>query len=115
MDFLDEIRFDIKHTCDKSTRDKSLVKLINSPAIRAGSLNKSKSNGGSTILLSSNRNDHCDRLNILLQEKQAGIKSNIIDEEIMAFLDKLFDYKRISTKQHRLLLRKYLHYLNNMR
>ena len=44
--------------------------MIELPAIMAGSLKASK-----TIFLSFNPNDLCDRLKILVQEKQAGIKN----------------------------------------
>ena len=42
LDFLDEMSFDVDYTCEKSTRDESLVKLNNSPAIRASSLKNLK-------------------------------------------------------------------------
>ena len=38
LNFLDELRFDIKHTGNKGTRGKSLVELSNSLAIRGWSL-----------------------------------------------------------------------------
>ena len=46
--FLDELRFDDENTGSKSNRDKSLVKLDNSPASRASSFKKSNPNRGST-------------------------------------------------------------------
>ena len=45
LDSLDEMRFDRKQNGIKSSRDKSLVKLSNSPAIRAGCLKTSKTKG----------------------------------------------------------------------
>ena len=41
LDFLDEMRLDVKHTGNKSTRDNSLIELLKPPAIRAGSLKRS--------------------------------------------------------------------------
>ena len=43
----------------------------------------------------------CDRLQLLLQEKQAGNISKKFDEEIVAIADNLSKYKSISMKQHR--------------
>ena len=54
-----------------------------------------------TIFLSSDPDDLCDRLKLLLQEKQAGNNSNIINEEIIVIVDKLLKYKCISKKQHK--------------
>ena len=54
-----------------------------------------------TIILSSDPNELCDRLRLLLQEKHAGNNSDIIDEEIMAMVDKLSEDKCISKKQHK--------------
>ena len=44
-----------------------------------------------TLHLSSDAIELCGRLKLLLQEKQAGNNSNVIDEEIVAIVDKLFD------------------------
>ena len=45
-----------------------------------------------------------DRLKLSQQEKQAGKNSNIINEEIIAILDKLMEYRGLSTKQQKILL-----------
>ena len=50
--------------------------------------------------LSSDTNELCDRLKLLLQQKHAGNNSNIINEEIAAIVDKLLEYYCISKKQH---------------
>ena len=60
LDFVDDIRFDVKQSGKKSTTDKILVKLSNSPANRAGFLKNSKPNEGSTRLLTSNSIEFCD-------------------------------------------------------
>ena len=57
-----------------------------------------------TIFLSSDPNELCDRLKLLLQEKHAGNNSNIINDEIIAIIDKLLEYKCISKKQHKQIL-----------
>ena len=62
--------------------------------------------GISTILLPENPNELCDWLESLLQEKQAGYNSNIINAESVALVDKLLDHKCISTKQYKFLLPK---------
>ena len=92
-DFSKEVYFDIKGPGTKSTRDCTLIKLRKSPAIMTS---------GKTTKFSSERpSELCDRLNLLLQEKQVGSYSNIIDEEITAIVDKLLEYKCIFTKQHK--------------
>ena len=57
-----------------------------------------------TIFLSSDPDDFCERLKIILQEKSAGNKSEIINEEIVAIVDKLLEYKCINKKQHNQIL-----------
>ena len=57
-----------------------------------------------TRILSSNPKELCDRLNLLLQEKQAGNNSDIINDEIVAIFDKFLEYKCISKKQHKQIL-----------
>ena len=96
-DFAKEMHFDERCVGNKSTRDKELRKLLNSPAIMGSGVSK-------TLFLSSDPNELCDRLNLLLQEKHAGNNSNIINEEIVAIIDKLLEYKCISKKQHKQIL-----------
>ena len=95
--FAKEMHFDERRVGNKSTRDKTLIKLLDSPAIRASGVSK-------TIFLSSDPDELCDRLKLLLQEKYAGNNSNIINEEIVANIDKLLEYKCISKKQHKHIL-----------
>ena len=96
-DFAKEMHFDQRRVGNKSTRDKTLIKLLNSPTIKASGSSK-------TIFLSSDPNELCDRLKLLLQEKHAGNNSNLIDEEIVAIIDKVLEYKCISKKQHKQIL-----------
>ena len=59
-----------------------------------------------TIFLSSDPNELCDRLKLLFQEKHAVNNSGIINDEIVAIVDKLLEYKCISNKQHKQILLK---------
>ena len=102
LDFPDERRFDFKQTGNKSTRVKSLIKLIKSHVIRAGSHKKKALSN--TRFLPFDPYELFDRLNLLLQEKQAGNNCNIINEDFVAMADKLLEYKCLSAKQHELLL-----------
>ena len=103
-DFVKEKHFDLKAQGNKSTRDRTPIILLKSPGIMASGVLK-------TIFLSSDPNELCDRLKLLLQEKHAGNNSNTINEEIVAIVDKLVEYKCISKKQHKQILIKqvYLH------
>ena len=96
-DFAKEMHFDERRVGNKSTRDRKLIKLLNSPAIMASGVSK-------TLFLSSDPNELCDRIKLLLQERHAGNNSNIINEEIVAMVDKLFEYKYLSKKQHKQIL-----------
>ena len=98
-DFAKEMHFDPKAFGNKSTRDRKLIKLLKSPKIMAS--------GVTTIFLSENADELCNRLKLLLQEKHAGNNSDIINYEIIAIVDKLLEYKCISKKQHKQILIKY--------
>ena len=93
-EFAKEMNFNIRQKGKKSDRDNSIVRLLRSPAIMASGVAK-------TIFLSTDPNKLCDRLRKLVQEKHAGNNSNIINEEIVAIVDKLFEYKCLSKKQHK--------------
>ena len=95
-DFAKEMHFDPKASGNKSTRDRKLIKLLNSPGLIVSASGVSK-----TIFLSSDANELCERLKLLLQEKHAGNNSDIINEEIVAIVDKLLEYKCLSKKQHK--------------
>ena len=99
-DFAKEMHFDLKAVGKKSTRDRTLIKLLKSPAIMS-------SGASNTIFLSSDPDELCDRLKLLLQEKYAGNNSDIINDEIVAIVDKLLEYKCISKKQHKQILIKF--------
>ena len=90
-DFAKEMHFDSKASGNKSTRDRKLIKLLNSTGLIVSASGVSK-----TIFLSSDANELCDRLNFVLQEKHAGNNSDIINEEIVVIIDKLLEYKCIT-------------------
>ena len=98
-DFAKEMHFDPKASGNKSTRDRKLIKLLNSPGLIVSASGVSK-----TIFLSSDPDELCDRLKLLLQETHAGNNSDLINDEIVAIVDKLLEYKCISKKEHRQIL-----------
>ena len=89
-----------KSVGNKSTRDKSLIRLPKSPAIMAS--------GISTIFIPENSKENYGRLNLLLHEKQAGKNSKIFNKEFVAIVDKLLEYNFKSMTQHKFLLSKCL-------
>ena len=95
-DFAKEMNFDLKAQGNKSTRDRTLIKLPKSPAIIAS--------GATRIFLSENPGELCNRLSLLLQERQAGNNSNIINDETIAIVDKILEYKCMSRKKQKQLL-----------
>ena len=96
-EFGKEMKYKLKNKGRPSIRHNSMVRLLNQPAIMASGFSK-------TIILSSDPNELCDRLKLLLQEKHGGNNSNLIDEKIVAIVDKLLEYKCISKKQHKQIL-----------
>ena len=95
--FAKEMNYDTKSTGRPSVRHESMIRLLDKPAIMASGISK-------TIFLSSDPNELCDRLKLILQEKHGGNNSNLIDEEIVAIVDKLLEYKCLSKKQHKQIL-----------
>ena len=98
-DFAKEMHFDTKAQGNKSTRDRTLIKLLKSPGLMVSASGVSK-----TIFLSSDPDELCKRLNLLLQEKHAGNNSDIINNEVVAIIDALLKYKCITKKQHKQIL-----------
>ena len=98
-EFAKEVHFDQKALGKKSTRDKTLIKLLESPGLIVSASGVSR-----TTFLSSDPDELCNRLKLLLQEKHAGNNSDIINDEIIAIIDKLLEYKCISKKQHKPIL-----------
>ena len=96
-EFGKEMNFNIKQKGRKKDSHKSMIKLLKSPAIMAFGVSN-------TIFLSSDPDELCDRLRLLLQEKHAGNISDIINVEIVAIVDKLLEYNCITKKQHKQIL-----------
>ena len=96
-EFAKEMNFNIKQKGNKSNRDKSIIRLLKSPAIMASGISK-------ILFLSSDPDELCNRLKLLLQEKHAGNNSDLINEEIVAIVDKLLEYICITKKQHNQIL-----------
>ena len=76
FEFANEMYFGEKTLANQSIREKSPIRFPKSPAIMISAFGVSSP----TRLSSSNPNELCDRLKILLQEKQAGNNSNINNE-----------------------------------
>ena len=98
-DFAKEMHFDLKAVGIKSNRGRTLITLLKSPGLMISASGISK-----TIFLSSDPDELCNRLKVLLQEQQAGNNSDIINDEIVAIVDKLLGHKGISKKQHKQIL-----------
>ena len=96
-EFAKEMNYDTKITGRPSVRPNSVAKILNSPAIMASGVSN-------VIILSSDPDELCDRLRLLLQEKHAGNNSDLINDEIVAVVDKLLEYKCISKRQHKQIL-----------
>ena len=62
--------------------------------------------GVRTTFLSEKPVELCNRLKLVLREKEAGNNSNIINDEIIAVVDKIIEYKCLSKKQHKQFLNK---------
>ena len=65
-EFAKEMNYDTKSTGRPSVRHDSMIRLLDQPAIMASGISK-------TIFLSSDPNELCERLKLLLQEKHAVI------------------------------------------
>ena len=100
-DFAKEMHFDVKKIGNKSTRDRTLIKLLKSPGLMISASGVSK-----TIFLSSDPDELCERLKLLLQEKHAGNNSDIMNQEIVAIVDKILEYKCITKNQYKQTLYK---------
>ena len=96
-EFGKEMKYKLKNKGRPSIRHNSMIRLLNQPPIMASGISK-------TIILSSDPNEVCNRLKLLLQEKHAGNNSDIINDEIVAIVDKLLEYQCISKKQHKQIL-----------
>ena len=83
------MHFDVRYPGNKSSRDRRLIKLPKSPSLMVSASSASKKSFPKTLFLSENADELCDRLKLLLQEKQAGNISDIINDEIVYIVDNL--------------------------
>ena len=95
-ELVEKMDFDNENAARPSTRDKSFVKLLNSPAIMASGL--------STTFLSSDPNELCDRIKLLIQGKMLEKIVHIINEDNVVIVDKLIEYNCLSKKQYEQIL-----------
>ena len=87
FDSAKEMNFDTRTQDNKSTRDRTLLELLKSPGLMVFASGNSK-----TIFLSCDFDKFCKRLKLLLQEIHNGNNSEIINDEIVAIVDKLLVY-----------------------
>ena len=73
------MNFDLKAQGNRSNQDKTLIKLLKSQGLMVSASGFSKK-----LFLSSDTDELCDGLKFLLQEKQAGKNSDIINQEVVA-------------------------------
>ena len=99
-EFGKERKYKLKNKGRPSIRHNSMIRLPNQSPITASRFTK-------TTILSSDPDELCNRLRLLLPEKKAGNNSDIINKESVAIFDKLLEYKYISEKQHKQILNKY--------
>ena len=85
--------FDVKAQGNNSARHRRHIKKLKSPGILLSTSSISK-----TIILPSDPREIRDRLKLIIQKKQAGNNSDIINDEIVAVIDKLLEYKCIFKK-----------------
>ena len=82
----------------KSKRDRNLIKNhFNKRAVLASVLK--------TIFISEKPKEICDRLKSILQEKQAGKNSDVVNREMGAIIDKLLEYNCMTPTHHKKLLK----------
>ena len=75
------MNFDVKAPGNKSTRNRTLIKMLESPGLMI-----SASGISNKISLPSDRNELCDRLKLSLKEKPAGNNSDKINEGLLQVL-----------------------------
>ena len=97
--FAKGMKYDIEAIGKKSTRERTLLKIPKSPGLSVFPSSVSK-----TIFLSSGLDELCDKINLFLPENQAGNNSDLINDEVVAIVDNLLDYKCLSKKQHKQLV-----------
>ena len=106
INFLKEMHFNTRAT-GKSNRHKNLIKnYYNTRAILASELK--------IIFLSGNPNELCERLKLLIQEKRADNDSGMTNQEMVAIIDELLEYKNFTPTQHKKIYKKFSSYKENV-
>ena len=100
-DFAKELNFDVIATSSKSTRDRSILRLLKSTAIKASGFLNNISRRKNFLIM-----NFCDRLELLWLEKQSRNNFNLIKNKVVAILDKKLENKCISKQPHEILLLK---------
>ena len=91
---MEEIQFDI-HAKDKCFRDENLIRnFYNNRTLLASGLQK-------VIFLSENSNEICLGICLIIQEKQPRNHTIKFDDEIIAKVDKMLEYKSNTPKQYK--------------
>ena len=78
-EFGKEMKYKLKNKGRPSIRHNSMIRLLNQSPITASGFTR-------TIILSSNPDELCNRLRLILQEKHAGNNSDIINKESVAIV-----------------------------
>ena len=117
FEFAKEMYFEEKALRNKNNRERSFIRLLKSHAILAEFLEDKispkiktqkkdeNSKETKTRWLSSNPNELCDSLNLILKEKQAGFNSNKPTEKTIAITDNFMEDNCVSQpKQHSILV-----------
>ena len=87
IDIMDEMHFDEKSRRKNLGAKIFLVNYFKKRTILASRLKRSET----TIFYSEEPNEVCDRLCLIIQEKQAGIDTERFDNEISAIIDELLE------------------------
>ena len=90
--FYKDVKYDLSLAGDKRSNRYNYIKKLETKSIRATDVE--------VIFLSSNPNVLVDRLHLLYQEKLSGNDSNIINDEMIAIYDKLYEYSIITKSDH---------------
>ena len=77
-DFAKEMHFRIRGPGNKSTRDRTLIKLLKSPGLMV-----SASGVSNTKFLSSNPEEQCNKLKILLQQKKQETFLKLLTKKLL--------------------------------
>ena len=102
IEFMDEIRFDV-HARGKNLRDKNLIKSnFQKSASLASWLKRSER----PVFIPEKSNEIYDRLCLIMEEKQAEKDTTRFDDDIVAIIDELLEYKCINPIQHKKNIKK---------